>query len=170
MYYTDDELLIFTLDVLEEALETSEKDLSNYTVTPLPDVGFGNSVDIEIDFCGNTFMKEYYQNDKITLTVGIECDRAKMSLLIGYSCKNPSLANEYVDRYMKNMYYSQIWYMPLRAERDCGLRMDSEIFFESLEELRVAMTKRLALFKNDRFTNELRPFIHYFDVKKGVTK
>ena len=59
--------------------------------------------------------------------------------------------------------FSEIWRVPLRAERGRGLALKTDFIFKSEKELREQFFKRLDLLVDEAFVEELNSFIHYFD-------
>jgi hypothetical protein len=168
MGVSEKELLRLSLDAITEALEVYEEDIPSYDANYIPDPCFGDSVTIDVDFEGASFMKEYFRGKQASLSIEVITDysyspQAKLVMLIGNSCTNPKVANEFIDRYMDTSNYSNTWSMPFSADDSGGLMLSSSYELDSIDELYEELVERLSLFQNERFTNELRPFIHYFE-------
>ena len=80
----------------------------------------------------------------------------------GNRCTDPELATEYADRYM-NTRWGRIWSIEDEFDPYTGMTLTTSFSALDEKELRENLTERLSLFDDDRFSNELRPFIHYFE-------
>ena len=163
MKMTYDQLVPIVVDAIEEALGVSEEELVSIGEAPVFDLGFDQGVDVEIDFDEPIFMHKYYEGSILSMTFNVTNDRAYIHTFIGSDCSNPDMANDFIDRYMDTARFSGVWEIPQMVERGMGLMLTTHFTFKSVRELGEELVKRLSLFTDEHFTNELRPFIHYFD-------
>lgn len=157
-----DELLPIVLESLNDALCVSEDELLGIS-TFFDDIFDDSSVDM--DFDGPSFMSDYYCGKNMSLSVSYppkSTSALDVRLQIGSKCTNPSIANELIDRYMKTK-FSSYWSIPLHADNDSGLMMHARVDFSDSGKIYDELYRVLKMFENERFTNELRPFIHYFE-------
>lgn len=163
MKITFDELKDLTLTAAKEGFVMDDSEI--YSIFEVPGIGdpmFDGDAEIEIDI-DPCFMYEYYKGLHLLVTVSVKDSEATAHICIGYGCKDPELANEFIDRYATASRYREIWQSTDECEKERGLLLTTRFDFSSEDELLEGLTERFALFRNDRFTNELRPFIHYFD-------
>ena len=163
MKMTYDQLVPIVVDAIEAALGVSEEELVSIGETPVFDLGFDQGVDVEIDFDEPIFMHKYYEGSILSMTFNVTKNEASIHAFIGSDCSNPEMANEFIDRYLNTGRFGRTWGVPQMAERGIGLMLTTDFTFNSERELGEKFAKRLSLFTDERFTNELRPFIHYFD-------
>ena len=126
------------------------------------DFGFDRSVNVEVDFAELSFMQDYYKGPTFSLTFKLADHFATICAFIGSDCSDPHLANDFLDRYAATTGFADTWSAPRMCERGCGLALATEFSFRGEGELGEEIAARLSLFADERFTNELRPFIHYF--------
>ena len=152
----DEKLLLLTTNALEEALEISSDEISNIET-------FGTDYSLEMDLDGASFVREYYKGERVSISVEDEGDRAILRVFFGGGCKNPRLADEFIDRYLKTTRYPGIWNVPQSSGENYSLMLETRFRYDSSYVFSYELSDRLSLFANERFTNELRPFIHYFE-------
>lgn len=162
-YSTYEGLLAIVLESIEEAVGVSEEDLLSIGETPSFDSEFDPGITIEVDFDHPQFMLDYYRSSRVSLSCNVADNKAEMRLFLGTDCTNPLLANEFLERYMETTRYKSIWEPCQSAERGYGLSLSSRFEFRDDNDLLSEFIQRLSLFNEERFTNELRPFIHYFE-------
>ena len=62
--------------------------------------------------------------------------------------------------YMDHAEWASVWKIPYEAERGSGLVLTTKI--QNMNVLAQELRVRIGMLNNELFTNELRPFIHYF--------
>ena len=151
------------LGAIEEALDTDDRELLSIGEAPCFDIfGIGEGVEIEIEFDNPTFSYPYYDGERVSLSLNVSAGEATLNVMMGIACSNPTLANEFIEMYMRSSRYKNVWQVTAMAEADSGLMLSAGFSFDGERELSEKLSETLSLFKNERFTNELRPFIHYF--------
>lgn len=168
------DLLSTVLVSIEEALGVGEDGLGGIYVQDedgnfydsdsefyIPGFGDGEA-GVDVEFSDLSFMSDYYNGDKVSMSFNVEEDKAVIFMHVGSDCSNPAIANEEIERYHDSM-SCDTWCSPYMFERGMGLMLVYEFKYKTLEGIRAGFTKGLSLLVDDRFTNRLRPFIHYFD-------
>ena len=163
MRITYEQLVVIVVDSIASALGVSEEELMSISEGLSLDLGFDQGVDVEVDFNEPIFMHRYYGGSRFSMMFNVTGDEAFVHAFIGANCSDPDIANEFVDRYMAHARFANVWRSPDMCERERGLMLASDFSFRSERELEAELTRRLALFVDEHFTNELRPFIHYFE-------
>ena len=167
MKMTYDHLSAIVVDSIETALGVSEEELVSVEESPVFDFGldpeFDLGVDVEVEFDEPFFMHPYYAGSFLSMIFNVTGDSATVHVFIGLSCSNPELANEFVDLYMDSTQFKDMWKSSQMCDAGDPLVLETSFSFESEAELSEELANRLALFTDERFTNELRPFIHYFE-------
>ena len=163
MKMTYDQLVPIVVDSIEAALGVSYEELLSIGESPTFDLGFDQGVDVEVDFDEPFFMHKYYEGSILSMTFNVTKNDASIHAFIGTRCSNLDLAEEFVDRFMETTRFPGVWEAPQMCECDNGLMLTTEFSFATEKELCEELVKRLRLFTDERFTNELRPFIHYFE-------
>ena len=163
MKMTYNQLVPIVVDAIEAALDVSEKELVSIGAGPLFDLGFDQGVDVEIDFDEPIFMHKYYGGSVLSMTFNVTKNDAAIHAFIGTRCSNCDLADEFIDRFMETTRFPGVWGAPHMCESDSGLMLTTNFSFSNEKELGEEFVKRLHLFTDERFTNELRPFLHYFE-------
>lgn len=163
MSITCDQLICVAIESIEIALGVTEEGLLSICESCDLDLGFGDSADVEVDFDDTDFMSRYYGGRRLSMTFSVLDNKATVNVTVGDDCSNPAMANEFIRRYMNGSEYRDVWHTPRMADRGSGLLLRSQFAFKDEMELTTELAKRLVLFKHDCFTNQLRPFIHYFD-------
>lgn len=149
-------------DAIEAALGVSQEELDSIGEAPAFDLGFDQGVNVEVDFAEPAFMQGYYDGTALFMVFNVMKNEATVYAFIGDSCTNPDLADDFIDRYMETTNFPGMWCASQACECDSGLMLESRFSFLTEKELGGELVKRLRLFTNERFTNELRPFLHYF--------
>ena len=163
MQMTYNQLVPIVVDSIEAALGVSHEELAGIGEAPVFDLGFDQGVDVEVDFDEPFFMHEYYEGSIISMTFNVTKNDAVIHAFIGTNCSNPNLADEFIERYMETTRFPGMWGTPQMSESDSGLMLTTDFSFATEKELGEDFEKRLRLFTDERFTNELRPFLHYFE-------
>ena len=122
-----------------------------------------SNVSVEVEFGDTAFASDYFRGQTISASFDFDGTTAAVRMFFGASCTDPAIANEFMDFYALNSRYAKLWKCDLSAESDAGLVLKSEFAAVDPMELEKGIAKRMALFANPRFTNWLRPFIHYFE-------
>ena len=156
-----DEKLIFLLtNALEEALEVSSDQIASIDTF---NHSFDADASVELDFEDACFMHEYYNGKRLSVSLEVEGEMVVLRIFVGEGCKNPRLADEFIDRYLQTTRYAGIWSVPQSSAENCSLMLETRFRCNSQDVLISELVDRLSLFSYERFTNELRPFIHYFE-------
>ena len=163
MEFTYNQLAAICTDSINKALGVSFDELFSITEPPVFDCGFESGTGVDIEFDEPLFMHKYYGGSWLKMMFTVADDMAFIHAYIGNDCDNPELANEFIDQYMDNAKFRDVWSVTQMAEQGCGLSIGTFFKINSESELREELVNRLRLFTDDRFTNELRPFIHYFE-------
>jgi hypothetical protein len=163
MQMTYNQLVPIVVDSIEAALGVSHEELVSIEEGPTFDLGFDQGVDVEIDFDEPFFMHKYYDGSIVSMTFNVTKNEAAIHAFIGTSCSNPDLADEFIDRFMETTRFPGMWGTPQMCESYSGLMLTTDFSFATEKELGEEFVKRLSLFTNERFTNEMRPFLHYFE-------
>lgn len=164
MFIEIDDFVLTVSEAIENALGISMDELSCIGPAFALGADFDSSSAVEVEFDGASFMSDYYNGNKISLVV--ECldhDNMVMHMFIGSDCSNPMVADEFIDRYMMTTKFPGMWGMPHACAHDCSLMMTSKFTSSDKSELYDKICERLSLFTEERFTNELRPFLHYYE-------
>lgn len=156
-----DKLLEVIADSISAAFGISKEEIE-LSDSPLFDIGdiSGDNVEVALDV--PDFMRRYYDGNDLMMMFNVDHGEVVMHVFIGGDCTDPDMANKFMDYYMETAKHSDVWGTPTMADTDFGLMLASEFTFKDEDEFISECTKRLALFTDDSFTNELRPFIHYF--------
>ena len=163
MGITCDQLISVALESIETALGVTEDGLLSICESDNLDLGFGDGADVEVDFDDTDFMSHYYGGKRFSILFSTSGNKATVNVTFGDDCTNPAMANEFIRRYMNNSEFRDIWRTPHMADRGGGLLLRTQFIFREDTDLAEELTKRLVLFIGDCFTNQLRPFIHYFE-------
>lgn len=162
MKMTYDQLASLAVDSIEAAFGISEEELAHVGESPVFDLGCDEGVSVEVYFDEPDFMRGYSDALSLSMFFCVTKEGAAIYAFIGSGCSNPELADEFTDRFMETTKFPGIWEVPNMCVPDDGLMLASDFSFTNEEELGEELVKRLSLFTNERFTNELRPFLHYF--------
>ena len=164
METTYEECLSLVINALEEALEITEPDMQSISATPAVDPDDPDeSLVVEITLERPAFSADYCKSRDITLSFCMAEGEADVSLLLGNNCKNPAMANEFLDRYEETTRFPSMWRPRYLAEAGSGLALHTRFAFESEQECYFKTVHCLSLLADERCTNEWRPFLHYFD-------
>lgn len=161
MNYTQDEMVQSVIQVVE-ALGISENELESIGLVETAEPFFGRGDVVEADFAPFTLGADYFKGLRSYATVEFLPKKATLCVNFGQMCKNPAVANHFMEKYMKYSDSFHIWQIPCEATEDRGLVLCTAVGGETLEEITEEMAKRLSMLGDEMFTNELRPFIHYF--------
>ena len=163
MKMTYDMLEQIVVNSIEEALGVSEEELEYIDEAPVFDLDSEEGTAVAVDFDVPTFMRKYYDGSILSMHFVVMQSKAAIHAFVGADCSNPDLANEFIERYMETARFSDVWGTPIMCEHGTGLMLTTDFSFATEKELGEEFVKRLSLFTNERFTNELRPFLHYFE-------
>ncbi len=147
------------LDSLEDALGVYAEDI----VSIDEGTKFDESVSIEIHFDTPAFAQRCYPGSEFSMIYRVVKDKAEIYVFVGSDCYDLEEANYFIDDYMETSEFSEIWRVPLRAERGRGLALKTDFIFKSEKELGEKFFKRLDLLVDEAFVKTLSSFIHYFD-------
>lgn len=163
MKITYNRLESIVVDSIEAAFGVSEKELASIGEAPAFELGIDRGICVEVDFGEPLFMHKYYGGCILSMTFNVTKNNAAIHAFIGSCCSNPDLANDFIDRYMETTRFPGMWSVSNMCECDSGLVLATDFSFSTENELAENFVKRLCFFNNERFTNELRPFLHYFE-------
>ena len=163
MNMTYDSISTILTDVFESAFEDSGSYPTSFSDVGMSEIFPDDELDVAAYFDGPAFMKEYFNSSPVILEVKINGDEAQLIVFAGRSCSDPAMANEFIARYNDTTRFPGIWECCEPSRRNSELKLESRFEFDSEEEFRDELAQRLMLFGEDRFSNELRPFLHYFD-------
>ena len=147
------------LDSLEDALGVYEEDI----VSIDEGTRFDESVSIEIHFDTPAFAQRCYPGAELSMIYRVVKDKAEIYVFVGSDCYDFEEANYFIDDYMETSEFSEIWRVPLRAERGRGLALKTDFNFKSEKELGGKLFNRLDLLVDEAFVKTLSSFVHYFD-------
>lgn len=163
MEITYNRLVSIVADSIETALGVSGEELVSIGEAPKFELGIYQGIGVEVDFGEPLFMYKYYGGCILSMNFNVTNNNAAIHAFIGSCCSNPYLANDFIDRYMETTRFPGMWRIPHMCDCNSGLMLATEFYFGTEKELAENFVKRLSLFNNERFTNELRTFLHYFE-------
>lgn len=149
--------------VFEDIFEDSACCPTSYSDVGLSEIFPEDELDVAAYFDGPGFMRDYCSAEPVIFEVKIDENEAELLLSAGRSCSDPALADEFIDRYLDGTRFPGIWKCNGSVSKSNGLTLNSVFEFGTAAEFRDELIKRIGMFADDRFTNELRPFLHYFD-------
>ena len=162
MNVTYEKLEFIINNSLEDALDVSVDDIQcsndDIACSILDDIG----ASIWVEFEDLSFVSDYFNGESLSMCFNVSDDKCFISALFGTECSNPAMADEYTERYIEHSKFSGIWGPPNMAEPETGLMLASDFKYESEYDLGEQITQRLRIFTDERFANDLRPFIHYY--------
>lgn len=108
-----------------------------------------------------------YFEEESAFSLNADQNTATLAVTFGRFCTNPKLASEYAER-ASSAIESLGWQMNTRFLRQSSLTLCTQIPYTSEDELLTSVTNRLMMLFNDRFINELRPSLHYFNNESDI--
>ena len=163
MTMTYDQLAPIVVDSIETAFGIPEEELAYVGEMPTFDLGCDEEVSVEVVFDEPAFMRGYSDAQSLSMYFCVTKHGAAIHAFIGSECSNPELADEFTDRFMETTKFPGMWEVPNMCVPDDGLMLTTDFSFTTVKGLGEEFVKRLSLFTNERFINELRPFLHYFE-------
>ena len=151
--------------VLTHVLKSLYPDCDNISAvgeTTLEKMGLvSDDITVLSTFFGHCCPLEFFSG-RSNLCLEVADNAVICNVYFGNRCTDPELATEYADRYM-NTRWGRIWSIDDEFDPYTGMTLTTSFSAFDEKELRENLTERLSLFDDDRFSNELRPFIHYFE-------
>lgn len=158
-------LLSIVTEAVELAYGISESEI--YSISEILTLGedFSEGVGVEIDLDHPWFTDAYCKNARVNISVEVIDNCVTAHMIIGESCSNPEMAEEFMGRYTEITKFPRTWLILHTPSSDCGLILTTKFEFDDKNKLSEELVRRLELFADERFINELRLFIHYFDMR-----
>lgn len=159
-----EDLVIMVTDVLCEVFDLDESSLCSISGLIDEDVSCDDISCIEMDVDDMYAISYDYlrsRNKLISITVGRV--RASVSITLGTRCRKPEMARRFISSYSQNARYAHVWRVEEDVDVRSGLTMKAKLEYSNISELQDKLTEVFSLLTNDEFTNELRPFSHYFN-------
>ena len=158
--YTEEEIVESLIEAIEDGVGVSHMELESVGVVAHEELFFDRGTIVEADFVTPTFNSDYFSGSRMKLSLEVKPKSATLCAIFGEDCKNPAVANRFMGAYMDHAEWASVWKIPYEAERGCGLVLTTKI--QKMNVLAQELKARIGMLNNELFTNELRPFIHYF--------
>jgi hypothetical protein len=108
----------------------------------------------------------YFQEES-AFSLNADQNTATLAVSFGRFCADPTLASEYAER-ASSAIAAFGWQMNTSFIRQSSLTLSTQISYTSEDDLFASVIDRLMMLFNDRFINELRPFLHYFNDESDI--